>query len=121
MSFLSIKDIVELAKQGYKVDDVKELIALSKEDKPEEDDSKDQEQKPDEGDDTKDQEQKSDEGKNTEDSVDHKRLQELEAKLSEAEKTIAQLQKKNAKENIADASDEEDDSQIFANAMKEFM
>ena len=108
MSFLSIKDIVELAKQGYKVDDVKELIALSKEDKPEDDSSKDQEQKPDEGDTTKD-------------SVDHKRLQELEAKLSEAEKTIAQLQKKNAKENIADASEEEDDSQIFADAMKNFM
>ena len=121
MSFLSIKDIVELAKQGYKVDDVKELIALSKEDKPEEDNSsKDQEQKPDEGDNSKDQEQKPDEGDNSNDSVDHKRLQELEAKLSEAEKTIAQLQKKNAKENIADASSE-DDSQIFADAMKDFM
>ena len=117
MSFLSIKDIVELAKQGYKVDDVKELIALSKEgaepDKGEPDKDEPDKGEPDKGELDKDEPEK--------DNVDHKRLQELEAKLSEAEKTIAQLQKKNAKENIADASDEEDDSQIFADVMKEFM
>ena len=41
---MNLKDIIELAKQGYKPNDIKELIALSQEPEPEQEPEQDPEQ-----------------------------------------------------------------------------
>ena len=115
---LKLDDIVALAKQGYKPADVKELIELSKEaDKEPEPEEKTSDDKPEEEPTetvAKPEEKPSAEPEEASKVVDYKKkVEELEAKLSE-------LQKANTRKNIAD-TDEKSDSDVVAEAMKSFM
>lgn len=122
---LKLDDIVALARSGYKVDDIKELIKLSKEGenepegKPEDKNELEDEQNPEDKKDPtpagtiNEPEGKPEDKKDPEKIIDYKkRSEELEAKLQE-------LQKANTKQNIADS--EKSDSEAFAEVMKEFM
>lgn len=117
---LKLDDIVALAKSGYKVDDIKELIKLSKESEesekttiqeevPESEKAPIQEEVPAKSTIENDNKPSDD----SEKIVDYKkRAEELEAKLSD-------LQKANTKQNIADT--EKSDSEAFAEVMRSFM
>ena len=129
---LNLNDIVALAKSGYKVDDIKELIALSKEaDKTPDDQGKPADQGTPEdnigggspkdniegGTVAPDQKKTEDPDKKGEadEVIDYKKkAEELEQKLQE-------LQKANTKQNMAAADDKKSDSEQFAEVMKSFM
>ena len=115
---LKLDDIVALAKQGYKPSDVKELIELSKEAEPAEqemDSTKNTVAEIPKEPDNLDKPIKSEEAEKDSDKVvDYKeKVEELEAKLSA-------LQLANTKQNIAD-TDVPSDSEVFADLMKSFM
>lgn len=118
---LKLNDLIELAKQGYTPEKVKELIELSKaedagaqsqptEDQPTKETSEE----------TTAKEEKK-EAEASADAVDYKKkVEELEKKLSDTESKLSQLQKQNTKQN-ADTGDKKSDAEVFAAAMKSFM
>ena len=124
---LKLEDIVALAKQGYKPADVKELIELSKSAETsdssgsEEDlkETKEELQKPEEDLKKPEANEKPIQGTiaaeaSNDKVVDYKKkVEELEAKISE-------LQKANTTKNIAD-TDTKSDSDVVADLMKSFM
>ena len=118
---MKLTDIIDLAKQGYKPSDIKELIELSES---AENDQKDE--LPDEGNAQKnperDQDQDVPEDKTPDDSASDKEDDALDYKsLYEAEKTKnATLQKMIMKVDIS-GSDTASDQEIFADVMKNFM
>ena len=121
---LNLTDIVALAKQGYKPNDIKELIELTKEapeGKPEdqekqpipEDAEKPSEDKP------KEEEKK--DGGASPDQLDYKEeVEKLKAQLQEKEDKLAKLQKENVRRN-ADTGDKKPDAEAFADVMRSFM
>ena len=116
-----LEDIVELAKAGYKPDEVKELIKLSKEgeaeDKKELPDPKDDLPKGSEND--QDIEEASTDEKN-EAPEDPSKVVDYKKKVEELESKIAALQAANTRKNMAD-TDEKSDSETFADVMRSFM
>lgn len=121
---LNLTDIVALAKQGYKPNDIKELIELTKEapeGKPEdqekqpipEDAEKPSEDKP------KEEEKK--DGGASPDQLDYKEeVEKLKAQLQETENKLSKLQKENVRRN-ADTGDKKPDAEAFADVMRSFM
>lgn len=124
MPNFNLDDIIELAKQGYKPADIKELIELSKsegpkpEDKKPEDDQKEQpkDEKP------KDDQKEQPEGKKPEDdAVDYKgKVTQLEEELQKTKELLQKLQTENTKKD-ASGGEEKTDADAFAEAMKSFM
>lgn len=117
---MKLADIIELAKQGYKPSDIKELIELSE---AKENDQKDD--LPDEGNTQKnperDQDQDVPEDKTPDDSASDKDDALDYKSLYEAEKTKnATLQKMIMKVDIS-GSDNTSDQEIFDDVMKNFM
>ena len=123
---LKLEDIVALAKQGYKPADVKELIELSKSAETSDSsgseelqETKEELQKPEEDLKKPEANEKPIQGTiaaeaSNDKVVDYKKkVEELEAKISE-------LQKANTTKNIAD-TDTKSDSDVVADLMKSFM
>ena len=118
---LNLTDIVALAKQGYKPNDIKELIELTKEapaePTPEEQpktDEKPAEDKP------KDEEKKDGEASN--DQLDYKEeVEKLKAQLQETENKLSKLQKENVRRNADTDENKKSDAEAFADVMKSFM
>lgn len=114
---MNLSDIIALAKQGYKPDDIKELIALSKEDEKESNESKATENSTDgaEG----EPEEQTVEGTTTEDStdnVDYKKLYE------ESQKKIEALQKENVNKDLSEGGTRTpSDEEILKELAREFM
>jgi len=118
---LNLTDIVALAKQGYKPNDIKELIELTKEapaevpsevqptteeapaeDKPTEDNQKDREA--------------------SSDQLDYKsEVEKLKAQLQETENKLSKLQKENVRRNADTDENKKSDAEAFADVMKSFM
>lgn len=124
MSNFNLDDIIELAKQGYKPADIKELIELSKsegtkpEDKKPEDDQKGQpkDTKPED-----DHEEKPKDTKPEDDAVDYKeKVTQLEGELQKTKELLQKLQTENTKKD-ASKGEEKTDAEVFTEAMKSFM
>ena len=118
---LNLTDIVALAKQGYKPNDIKELIELTKEapaqaetevqptteeapaeDQPIEDNQKD--------------------GAASSDQLDYKEeVEKLKAQLQETENKLSKLQKENVRRNADTDENKKSDAEAFADVMKSFM
>lgn len=115
---MKLTDIIDLAKQGYKPADIKELVAIS--------DSTEQ-PAPDEP--AQEQEVKATEVKEKEAVVtdtseidDYKKLiDEMSAKLKDTEEKLSKLQHENVRQNIADTEDTRSSVDIFNDAMRNFM
>lgn len=118
---IGFKDIVALATAGYKPSDIKELIELSKvTNNPEE--ASEETETHEELTNSVQNATEEDQEIVTDDSLDYKKkLEEATSKLQEMEERIQKLQKANTKEKIADSDNEISDSQVFADAMKNFM
>lgn len=124
---LKLDDIVALAKQGYKPNDIKELIELSK--TSETSDQKEDLPAPEENKPTKDiqteelpapEETKTPSQGTTANEASDTKVVDYKAKVEELEAKLAELQKANTRRNIAD-TDIKSDSDVFADAMKSFM
>lgn len=113
---MKFTDIIELAKQGYKPSDVKELIELSKLSESEEVEQKTEDHDiPKVETEDKEKEENSDSEKDEqEDSVDYKKLYEQEKEKTE------KLQKAFTKTDIS-GEVTPDDFQTVLSAVKEFM
>lgn len=125
MSKLKLTDLIELAKQGYTPDKVKELIELSTAEEAgdsslSEEQPKEQPKEEDKPDTTATEvEQKA--ADTSADIVDYKKkVEELEKKLTETTSKLSELQKLNTRQN-ADTGDKPSDADVFAAAMKSFM
>ena len=111
---MKFSDILALAKNGYSPKDIKDLLALSDPDEPEQEKPEpepDQKQEP-------EPEQKQEpepEQKQEPDKPDDK-----DAKIIDLEKKIAELQKLNTTKDLSDKKPKSDDD-IFKELMKEFM
>ena len=121
---LKLDDIVALAKSGYKVSDVKELIELSKEaDTSTEETSSSntvaKEQNQENISTQKDEVKHATEDEPSKDEEASK-VVDYKAKAEELEARLQELQKANTRRNIAD-TDEKSDSDVFADVMKSFM
>lgn len=98
---MNLKDIIDLAKQGYKPNDIKELIALSKEQDQEREQEKEQEQE---------QEQ------------EHEKVQEQEQEQEqehEKDRIINELRKKLKNENLSDEEKIQTSTDILNNLLKD--
>ena len=117
---LKLEDIVALAKQGYKPADVKELIELSKSAETSDSSGSEEElQKPEE--DLKKPEANE---KPIQDTIaaeaSNDKVVDYKKKVEELEAKISELQKANTTKNIAD-TDTKSDSDVVADLMKSFM
>ena len=114
-------DILDLAKQGYKPSDIKELLELSKavEEQGKADPVEDNEQKNLE----RDQDQDSSEGSDPTESKAEDKAEAIDYRsLYEEEKTKnSTLQKMLRKVDMSGSDNTESDADIFAKAFKEFM
>lgn len=119
---LNLNDIVALAKSGYKVDDIKELIKLSKE-------AETEESKPSGSEEEKEVKKKEEvlpeeepkKGTVEQPSEDTSKVIDYKKRTEELEEKLQELQKANTKKNMADKDDEKSDLEVFADAMKSFM
>lgn len=122
---LNLTDIVALAKQGYKPNDIKELIELTKE-APEDDKgdqgtqpSPEEPEKPSEDKPTEDNQK---DGAASSDQLDYKEeVEKLKAQLQETENKLSKLQKENVRRNADTDEDKKSDAEAFADVMKQFM
>ncbi len=118
---LNLTDIVALAKQGYKPNDIKELIELTKE-APAEVPSEVQpttEEAPAEIKPTEDNQK---DGVASSDQLDYKEeVEKLKAQLQETENKLSKLQKENVRRNADTDENKQSDAEAFADVMKEFM
>ena len=129
MPNFNLDDIIELAKQGYKPADIKELIELSKSEgtkpedkKPEDDQKKEQPKKENPEDDQKKEQPKDDQKEQPkDDAVDYKgKVTQLEEELQKTKELLQKLQTENTKKD-ASGGNEKTDAEAFAEAMKSFM
>ena len=125
MSNFNLDDIIELAKQGYKPADIKELIELSKSEgtKPEGEQTKDDQKKeqPKKEKPEDDQNEKPKDLKPEDEAVDYKeKVTQLEGELQKTKELLQKLQTKNSKKD-ASGGEEKTDAEVFTEAMKSFM
>lgn len=118
---LNLTDIVALAKQGYKPNDIKELIELTKE-APAEAEAEVQpttEEAPAENKPTEDNQK---DGEASNDQLDYKEeVEKLKAQLQETENKLSKLQKENTRRNADTDEHKKSDAEAFADVMKSFM
>lgn len=121
---LNLTDIVALAKQGYKPNDIKELIELTKEAPEVKTDDQDIQPKPEEPEKTseiKPTEEPKKDGAASSEQLDYKEeVEKLKAQLQETENKLSKLQKENVRRN-ADTGDKKPDAEAFADVMRSFM
>lgn len=121
---LNLTDIVALAKQGYKPNDIKELIELTKEAPEGKSEDQEKQPRPEETEKPSEDKPKEEEKKDDEASsgqLDYKEeVEKLKAQLQETKDKLSLLQKKNTKRR-ADTGDEKPDAEAFADVMRSFM
>ena len=111
MPNFNLDDIIELAKQGYKPADIKELIELSKSEGEQPKDPKPED----------DQTEKPKDPKPEDGAVDYKeKVTQLEGELQKTKELLQKLQTENTKKD-ASGGNEKTDAEAFAEAMKSFM
>lgn len=122
---LNLTDIVALAKQGYKPNDIKELIELTKEapeGKPEDQEKQPKPEEPEKPSEDKPKEEEKKDGKASPDQLDYKEeVEKLKAQLQETENKLSKLQKENVRRNADPDEPEKSDAEAFADVMKSFM
>ena len=99
---MSLKDIIELAKQGYKPSDIKELIALSQETEQETEQKQEKETK-------QEQEQEQEKEQETEKAKD----------TDDKDRIIEELRKKLKNENLSDEDKIKTSTEILNNLLKD--
>lgn len=115
---MKFSDILALAKQGYSPKDIKDLMALSDPDEPE------QKQEPEP--EKQEPEQEKQEPEKQEPEPEQKQPEQKQepddkdAKIIDLEKKIAELQKLNTTKDLSDKKPKSDDD-IFKELMREFM
>ena len=122
---LNLTDIVALAKQGYKPNDIKELIELTKEapeGKPEEQEKQPKPEEPEKPSEDKPKEEKKKDGGASPDQLDYKEeVEKLKAQLQEKENQLSKLQKENTRRRADIDDNQKSDAEAFADVMKSFM
>lgn len=103
---MSLKDIIELAKQGYKPSDIKELIALSQE--PEQEPEQDTEQE---------HEQETEQV--AEQETEQETKQEQEQETDDKDRIIEELRKKLQNENLSVEDKIKTSTEILNNLLKD--
>lgn len=116
---LKLDDIVALAKSGYKVSDIKELIELSKEAEASTDVSEGTVAKEESVQKEPEKETANNQPEDTKEAEAEK-VVDYKSKVEELEEKIKVLQKANTEKKIAD-TDEKSDSDVLAEAVKSFM
>ena len=121
VSMLNLTDIVALAKQGYKPNDIKELIELTKEApaeaEPEQQPITEEAKAEDKSDEVI---QKDDAASSAQ--LDYKEeVEKLKAQLQETENKLSKLQKENVRRNADTDDNKKSDAEAFADVMKSFM
>lgn len=117
---LKLDDIVALAKSGYKVSDIKELIELSKEAEASTDVSKGTVATEESVQEEPEKETVNNQPEDTKEEAEAEKIVDYKSKVEELEEKIKVLQKANTEKKIAD-TDEKSDSDVLAEAMKSFM
>ena len=113
---LTIKDIVELAKAGYKPAEVKELLELSKSEDNKEVPEDNKEAPEDKKEEPKEKKEVPEDKKEDEDKdIDYKSLYES------TKKELDKAQKENRKKDISSDEDNKTDEDILKDLFKEFM
>ena len=122
---LSLPDIVALAKQGYKPNDIKELIELTKEAPEGKSEEQEKQPKPEETEkpaENKPTEDNQKGGEASTDQLDYKEeVEKLKAQLQETENKLSKLQKENVRRNADTDENKKSDAEAFADVMKSFM
>lgn len=122
---LNLTDIVALAKQGYKPNDIKELIELTKEapeGKPEDQEEQPKPEEPEKPSEDKPKEEEKKDGKASSDQIDYKNeVEKLKAQLQETENKLSKLQKENTRCNADTDEHKKSDAESFADVMRSFM
>ncbi len=122
---LNLTDIVALAKQGYKPNDIKELIELTKEapeGKPEDQAQQPKPEEPEKPSEDKPIEDNQKDGAASSDQLDYKEeVEKLKAQLQETENKLSKLQKENVRRNADTDEHKKSDAEAFADVMKSFM
>lgn len=124
MPNFNLDDIIELAKQGYKPADIKELIELSKSEGPKPEDKKPKDDPKGQPKDSKpedDHKETPKDSKPEDDAVDYKeKVTQLEGELQKTKELLQKLQTENTKKD-ASGGEEKTDAEVFTEAMKSFM
>lgn len=111
---MNLKDIIDLAKQGYKPSDIRELFALSQEQEQEQEQERDQEQEHEQ-----EQEQEQEQEKNQEHKKEKEQEQEQEQeKETEKDRIINELRKKLKNENLSDGEKFQTSTDILNSLLK---
>ena len=122
MSKLNLADIVALARSGYSVSDVKELINLSSsDDTPQEQEEPKGEKETQTQESGKEPPQEMESKKPTEDPADASAIDEYKKKIEELENKISNLQKENVNKDNSDKSQGKSDEDILDDITKSFM
>ena len=111
---MNLKDIIELAKQGYKPSDIKELIALSQEQ--EQEPEQKQEQEPEQ---KQEQEPEQKPEQEPEQKPEQEPEQKPENKPEDKDKIIEELRKKLQNENLSGEDKIKTSTEILNNLLKE--
>lgn len=118
---MNLKDIIALAKAGYSVSDVKELISLSSSEDPE---PAEQEKTPDEkteepetGKDTASREPE----KSTEDPAKVVAIDEYKKQIDDLKKQVKDLQEKNTHKDVSGNKNEKSNEEIINDITRSFM
>lgn len=113
---MKLTDIIELAKQGYKPADIKELVAISEETESKEATQKahEDDQGQDNAEDMKDSDASGSDTDSKDEAIDYKKLYEEEKKKTE------NLQKDNLKKDMS-GQEKENDLDTVLEAVKGFM
>lgn len=118
---MNLKDIIALAKAGYSVSDVKELIAMasSEDAEPAQQEDKPKDEKTEEPEAGKDTASKEPE-KSTEDPVKVTAIDEYKKQIEDLEKQVKDLQQKNIHTDVSNHPDKSDED-IMNDLTRSFM
>ena len=121
---MNLKDIIELAKQGYKPSDIKELIALSQEQEQEQEPEQKQEQEPEQKQEQEpEQKQEQDPEQKQEQDPEQKQEQDPEQKPEnkpeDKDRIIGELRKKLKNENLSGEDKIKTSTEILNNLLKD--
>ena len=125
MSKISFRDIIDLAKAGYKPSDVKELIQMAETSSSSSSDNTAQADAAPETKSGAEQSEEKEENKevssSTESADEDKKIADLEAKIVDLTEKLSKAQSDNVRSDMADASDEKDAATILSELATSFM
>lgn len=122
MTKLNLSDIVALARSGYSVSDVKELISLSSsDDTPQEQDEPKDEKETQTQESGKEPPQEMESKKSTEEPADAKAIDEYKKEIEDLKKKVSDLQKENVNKDNSGKDPGKSDEDILNDITKSFM